>query len=65
MHLQDLPNTLDNGKVNAKFIEYMMGLPNGWVTDIEISYAQQLKILGNGVVPQQAYRALELLNNVK
>jgi len=63
MHLQDLPNTLDNGKVNAKFIEYMMGLPNGWVTDIEISYAQQLKILGNGVVPQQAYRALELLND--
>ena len=65
MHLQAVPTPLDQGKVNAKFIEYMMGLPPGWVTDIDISYAQQLKILGNGVVPQQAYRALELLNNVK
>ena len=63
MHLQAVPVTLDKGRVNAKFIEYMMGLPPGWVTDVDISYAQQLKILGNGVVPQQAYRALEILNS--
>jgi DNA (cytosine-5)-methyltransferase 1 len=61
MHLQAVPSPLVEGKVNAKFIEYMMGLPDGWVTDIDISYAQQLKILGNGVVPQQAEYALELL----
>ena len=61
MHLQDIPNALDQGKLNAEFVEYMMGLPPGWVTDCGLSRAQQLKILGNGVVPQQAHYALELL----
>ena len=61
MHLQEVPPPLDQGKLNAKFVEYMMGLPDGWVTDVGLSRAQQLKILGNGVVPQQAYYALELL----
>jgi len=61
MHLQEVPPALDQGRLNVKFVEYMMGLPNGWVTDVELPRAQMLKILGNGVVPQQAYRALELL----
>ena len=61
MHLQAIPNALDQGKLNAKFVEYMMGLPDGWVTDLDLSRAQQLKMLGNGVVPQQAYYALQLL----
>lgn len=61
MRLRRTPNPLDLGKLNAKFVEYMMGLPEGWVTDLELSRSQQLKILGNGVVPQQAYRALEIL----
>lgn len=61
MHLQEVPDALVDDKLNAKFVEYMMGLPNGWVTDVEISRSQQLKILGNGVVPQQAEYALELL----
>jgi DNA (cytosine-5)-methyltransferase 1 len=61
MHLREIPAALDQGKLNAKFVEYMMGLPDGWVTDIGLSRAQQLKILGNGVVPQQAEYALELL----
>jgi DNA (cytosine-5)-methyltransferase 1 len=63
MHLQDVPATLDKGRVSAKFVEYMMGLVPGWVTDIEISWTQQIKILGNGVVPQQAKYALELLTS--
>ena len=64
MHLQTVPNALDQtGKLNAAFVEYMMGLPSGWVTNIDISRAQQLKILGNGVVPQQAEYALELLTS--
>lgn len=62
MHLQEVPTPLDQGKLNVKFVEYMMGLPAGWVTDVELPRAQMLKILGNGVVPQQAYRALEILN---
>lgn len=62
MHLQPVPNPLDqDGKLSALFVEYMMGLPKGWVTDTGLSRAQQLKMLGNGVVPQQAEYALELL----
>jgi len=61
MCLQEIPNQLVDGKLNAPFVEYMMGLPKGWVTDIELSRAQHLKMLGNGVVPQQAYHALEIL----
>jgi DNA (cytosine-5)-methyltransferase 1 len=65
MHMQTIPNALDqDGKLNAKFVEYMMGLPVGWVTDAGLSRAQQLKMLGNGVVPQQAELALELLTPV-
>jgi DNA (cytosine-5)-methyltransferase 1 len=59
MHLQNIPNTLDqDGKLNPQFVEYMMGLPEGWVTDAGLSRTQQLKMLGNGVVPQQALFAL-------
>lgn len=62
MARQELPNTLDQlGRLNPEFVEYMMGLPKGWVTDLELSRTQQLKMLGNGVVPQQAYYALEQL----
>ena len=64
MCLQELPLTLVEGKLNAKFVEYMMGLPQGWVTDLDLSRTQQLKMLGNGVVPQQAYYALQLLCEV-
>jgi DNA (cytosine-5)-methyltransferase 1 len=64
MSLQTIPHTLVDGKLNAKFVEYMMGLPKGWVTDLDLSRSQQLKMLGNGVVPQQAYYALQLLCEV-
>jgi DNA (cytosine-5)-methyltransferase 1 len=62
MDRQTVPDTLDEGRLNTKFVEYMMGLPGGWVTDLDLTRAQMLKMLGNGVVPQQAYHALELLN---
>jgi DNA (cytosine-5)-methyltransferase 1 len=65
MDRQDVPPTLDQGKLNAKFVEYMMGLPVGWVTDTGLSRTQQLKMLGNGVVPQQAYYALQLLGHAQ
>jgi DNA (cytosine-5)-methyltransferase 1 len=61
MDEERVPAALDKGRLNVKFVEYMMGLPDGWVSDVDISRAHKLKILGNGVVPQQAYRALELL----
>jgi len=58
------PTTLNkNGtpRLNAAFAEFMMGLPEGWVTDAGVSQTAALKILGNGVVPQQAELALSLL----
>jgi DNA (cytosine-5)-methyltransferase 1 len=65
MRLRRAPNPLDlNNKLNAKFVEYMMGLPVGWVTDLDISRSQQLKLLGNGVVPQQAYYAIDKLERL-
>jgi DNA (cytosine-5)-methyltransferase 1 len=36
----------------------MMGLPEGWLTDIGLSRNNELKACGNGVVPQQAALAL-------
>lgn len=38
-----------------------MGLPEGFVTDVGLPYGAQLRLLGNGVVPQQAEHALRLL----
>lgn len=48
-------------RLSAKFVEFLMGLPDGWVTDISISRTAQLRALGNGVVPQQAEYAIRLL----
>jgi DNA (cytosine-5)-methyltransferase 1 len=40
----------------------MMGLGGGWVTQVPgVKRVAQFKILGNGVVPQQALLALSLL----
>ena len=52
-----------NGKqrLSPSFVEWMMGLPDGHVTGHGLSSAQALKMLGNGVVPQQAYLALGML----
>lgn len=46
-------------QLSPVFVEWMMGLDEGHVTGIEgASRADQLKMLGNGVVLQQAYEAL-------
>jgi DNA (cytosine-5)-methyltransferase 1 len=46
----------------APFVEWLMGLPEGWVCDVPgLTRNQQLKLLGNGVIPQQAEAALRLL----
>jgi len=48
--------------LNPEFASWMMGLPAGWVTGVPgLSRADQLKALGNGVVPQQAAAALTQL----
>ena len=50
-------------RLSAEFTEWMMGLPDGWVTSPEIGLTRNeaLKACGNGVVPQQAVLALRSL----
>lgn len=54
------PPGLHNGRLNERFVEWMMGLPDGWVTDL-VARRHALRILGNGVVPQQAAAAYRQL----
>jgi DNA (cytosine-5)-methyltransferase 1 len=48
-------------RLNPSFVEWMMGLPEGHVTGHGLSTAKALKMLGNGVVPQQAAAAISQL----
>jgi DNA (cytosine-5)-methyltransferase 1 len=48
-------------RLSSKFTEWMMGLPDGWITDCGLSRNEELKACGNGVVPQQAELALRML----
>lgn len=57
------PNKNGNPRLTARFSEWLLGWPEGWVTDPEIGIARtgQLRLIGNGVVPQQAATALVML----
>ncbi|MGW4880026.1 DNA cytosine methyltransferase [Streptomyces sp. NPDC004262] len=56
------PGTRGNRRLSPAFAEWLMGLPAGWVTAVPgIPRKEQLKILGNGVVWQQAHHAYGLL----
>lgn len=50
-------------RLSARFVEWMMGQSDGWVTDddLGLSRVQQLRALGNGVVTQQAVFAINWL----
>ena len=48
-------------RLSSAFTEWMMGLPEGWVTDVGLTRNEELKACGNGVVPQQAELALKVL----
>jgi len=51
-------------RLSAKFGEWMMGLPRGWVTGIRtIPRTAQFRILGNGVVPRQGRYAIHGLTS--
>jgi DNA (cytosine-5)-methyltransferase 1 len=47
-------------RLSARFVEWMQGLPDGYVTD-HVGRNAALRILGNGVVPQQGAYALHHL----
>ena len=53
-------------RLSPAFVEFLQGLLAGWVTDVPgLTRNEQLKALGNGVVPQQAAHAVrELLPDV-
>ncbi|GAB3725825.1 DNA cytosine methyltransferase [Nocardiopsis nanhaiensis] len=50
-------------RLSDELVEWMMGLPHGWVTAPELGIPRraQLQALGNGVVPQQAAAAVRHL----
>ena len=49
-------------RLSPAFAEWMMGLPAGWVTDVPgLTRSDKLKIIGNGVVPQQVAYGVDLL----
>ncbi len=64
-------------QLSARFVEWLMGLPDGWVSDVDditrdvqlaligddpdLPRKCQLHMLGNGVVPQQGAYALRML----
>jgi len=53
-------------RLSPRFVEWMQGLPDGWVTDVPgITRNDTLKALGNGVVPQQAAEAIRWLLDVR
>ena len=54
------PRSADE-KLNPAFVEWMMGLPEGWVTGLGFARSTALKALGNGVVPQQAEAAFRFM----
>ena len=52
------PSRTGKPQLSPAFVEWMMGLPQGWVTDVDISLPLQIRALGNGVVPQQGAAAI-------
>ena len=48
-------------RLSAKFTEWLMGLPDGWITGHGLHRKDAIKMAGNGVVPQQAKLALTIL----
>lgn len=61
-----VPRPVEPGRTGERlspaFVEWMMGLPAGWVTAVPgLTRRDQLKALGNGCVPQQVALAVCLL----
>lgn len=51
--------------LNPALPEWMMGLPDGWITGVPgLTRTQQIKLSGNGVVKQQAVAAFRYLLDV-
>lgn len=56
------PDHLDSeGRLSVPFVEWMMGLPSGWIGDLKLARKRALSILGNGAAPFQVQAAWNLL----
>lgn len=55
------PDPAVDGRLSPPFVEWMMGYPEGWVTDTLTSRRHALHALGNAVVPQCAAAAFTAL----
>ena len=54
-----LLNYADGPRPAPRFVEWLMSLPTGWVTNTDqLTQNQQITALGNGVLPLQACAAL-------
>ncbi|MEI2827129.1 MAG: DNA cytosine methyltransferase [Dermatophilaceae bacterium] len=61
-----LLNDADGPRPAPAFVEWLMGLPAGWVTGTdELTQNQQITALGNGVLPLQAVSALSMLHDIE
>ncbi|GAA1250519.1 hypothetical protein GCM10009665_46510 [Kitasatospora nipponensis] len=47
--------------LSPDFVEWMMGIPDGWTDGLGLSGTARIRLCGNSVVPQQAARAVHLL----
>ena len=63
-----IPPTREGGRarLSTRFVEWLMGLEDGHVTgeDLGLTREQQLRLLGNGVVPQQGAAAIYQLTRI-
>lgn len=63
------PDPTEPGKtrprLSSRFVEWLMGLNDGHVTAVGLTRNQELKALGNGVVPQQGAAALRHLDQIR
>ncbi len=55
------PGLTGTQRLAPAFVEWLMSLPEGWVTGIDLPRNAQLRLLGNGVVTLQAACALTYL----
>lgn len=51
-------------RISPGWVEWLMGLPSGWVSDVEVDRNSKLRLCGNAVVPQQASYAVACLLDV-
>lgn len=55
------PDARGNLRLNPAAVEWLMGWPAGWITDLDIPRPELIRIGGNGVVPQQTAAGHRLL----